>query len=138
MNNINRTINGNSAADPEYDDFFDIVSKAVGGRRMPAQSQVQMEYGFGVAGDADAEYYVQFIPFYVSCHLQDERRLANVALQWCVNGTATNCDGVYGDTDDSQQVTACGPLFVGDASNNASGILNTDAVQGSVNIFTSS
>lgn len=64
MNNINRTINGNSAADSSYDQFFDIVSNATQGRKFPAQSRLQMNYSYGASGGGS--YFLQFIPLYVS------------------------------------------------------------------------
>lgn len=39
----NRTINSTSAAGSEFDDFFDVVSKATNGRRYPAMSSVELK-----------------------------------------------------------------------------------------------
>ena len=42
----NRTLNGSSAAEPEFDAFFDVVSNSTDGRKFPAMSSVNITHGF--------------------------------------------------------------------------------------------
>lgn len=44
----NRTLNGSSAAEPEFDAFFDLVSSLVHGRKFPAMSSVELSHGLMV------------------------------------------------------------------------------------------
>jgi hypothetical protein len=46
LNENNRTLNGSSAAEPEFDAFFDVVSKSTGGRKFPALSSINVTQGF--------------------------------------------------------------------------------------------
>ena len=59
----NRTLNGTSAAEPEYDEFFDVVSNVTNGRRFPAMSSVRLSRGIAVFGPTD--FYVQWAPISV-------------------------------------------------------------------------
>lgn len=98
IENNNRTINGTSAAEPEYDDFFEILSKQFG-RQFPAMSSLETVYEFSV----DSPFYVRFTPF-----------------NWCVNGTATGCGDVLRDMDGTVPLVACGPVFVSDSNSTQS------------------
>lgn len=60
----NRTLNGSSAADPQYDDFFGVVGNATGGRRFPATTGLEMFFEWTTNGQMT---YLQFIPMLVSC-----------------------------------------------------------------------
>jgi hypothetical protein len=46
LNENNRTLNGSSAAEPEFDAFFDVVSNSTGGRKFPALSSINVTQGF--------------------------------------------------------------------------------------------
>lgn len=46
LNENNRTLNGSSAAEPEFDVFFDVVSNSTGGRKFPALSSINLTQGF--------------------------------------------------------------------------------------------
>jgi hypothetical protein len=45
LNENNRTLNGSSAAEPEFDAFFGAVSNSTGGRKFPALSSVNVTQG---------------------------------------------------------------------------------------------
>lgn len=45
LNENNRTLNGSSAAEPEFDAFFDVVSNSTDGRKFPALSSVNVTQG---------------------------------------------------------------------------------------------
>ena len=59
----NRTLNGTSAAEPEFDAFFDIVSDALDGRRFPAMSSVSLTRGVTITAGQNA--YVGWTPISV-------------------------------------------------------------------------
>lgn len=98
IENNNRTLNGTSAAEPEYDNFFDLLSKQFG-RQFPAMSSLETVYEFTV----DASFFVGFTPF-----------------NWCVNGTATGCGHVLRDMNGTVPLVACGPVFVSDSNSTQS------------------
>lgn len=97
--NNNRTINGRSAADEEYDAFFDILSDQFG-RSFPAMSSIETLYEFT---ENSSDFFVGFTPF-----------------QWCTNGTTTGCTGVLGESNGTMPVVACGPVFVSDRNSSSS------------------
>lgn len=100
ITNNNRTINGTSAADAQYDDFFDVLSKKYG-RQFPAMSSVETE--IQVAKPSGQTAYVAWTPF-----------------QWCVNGTATGCADALNGFDGEMPILACGPVFVSDGNSSSS------------------
>ena len=46
LDDNNRTLNGSSAAEPDFDAFFDVISNSTGGRKFPAMSSVNVTHGF--------------------------------------------------------------------------------------------
>ncbi|KAI7185687.1 hypothetical protein KC363_g6992 [Hortaea werneckii] len=99
MNN-NRTINGTSAADAKYDDFFDMLSE-IYGRQFPAMSSVETE--IQVAKPSGQTVFVTWTPFH-----------------WCVNGTVTGAGDVLDGFDGEMPILACGPVFVSDGNSSSS------------------
>lgn len=65
MSKNNRTINGVSAAEPEFDSFFERLETIIG-RKFPAMSGVQLNYGFVAAPGA---YSMAFTPYAVSTYI---------------------------------------------------------------------
>jgi hypothetical protein len=61
--NNNRTINDTSSAGPEYDQFFDVVSEAVGGRMFPALSSVTARRDMMIS---PGDFVLTFVPYLVS------------------------------------------------------------------------
>lgn len=59
----NRTLNDTSAAEPQYDAFFDIVSNATNGRMFPAMSSVSLTRG--VVARKDQTFYLAWTPISV-------------------------------------------------------------------------
>lgn len=112
IGNNNRTINGTSAAEASYDDFFSLLSKQFG-RQFPAMSSIETVYEFSAIGHSAK---VGFTPF-----------------NWCVNGTATGCGNVLRDMNGSVPLVACGPVFVSD-SNSTQSVENVDGemIQGTL------
>ncbi|PIA93763.1 hypothetical protein CB0940_05181 [Cercospora beticola] len=109
----NRTINGTSAAEPQYDEFFGMLQTRTN-RQFPALSSVKLSYDFLVG---PGSFWVDFTPH-----------------AWCVNGTVSDCAGV-GESDDPTPVTACGPLFVPDYETSANaGEASTQTTQGILNV----
>ncbi|GIZ44557.1 hypothetical protein CKM354_000775200 [Cercospora kikuchii] len=109
----NRTINGTSAAETQYDEFFEMLQTRTD-RQFPALSSVQLSYDFLVG---PGSFWVDFTPH-----------------AWCVNGTVSDCAGV-GESDDPTPVTACGPLFVSDYETSANaGDASTQTIQGILNV----
>lgn len=100
ITNNNRTINGTSAADAQYDGFFDVLSEKYG-RQFPAMSSIETE--IQVAKPGGQSVYVAWTPF-----------------QWCVNGTATGCGDALGGFDGAMPILACGPVFVSDGNSSSS------------------
>ncbi|KAI7198412.1 hypothetical protein KC316_g14158 [Hortaea werneckii] len=100
ITNNNRTINGTSAADAQYDGFFDVLSEKYG-RQFPAMSSIETE--IQVAKSGGQSLYVAWTPF-----------------QWCVNGTATGCGDALDGFDGGMPILACGPVFVSDGNSSSS------------------
>ncbi|WPH05122.1 Hypothetical protein R9X50_00802400 [Acrodontium crateriforme] len=96
INANNRTINGTSAAESMYDDFFEILQNQTG-RQFPAMSSLDMTYEFVVG--AGQQFRVNFTPF-----------------AWCMSGTVSGCQGVLGDNNATMTIEACGPVFVSDVN----------------------
>ena len=46
LDDNNRNLNGSSAAEPDFDAFFDVISISTGGRKFPAMSSVNVTHGF--------------------------------------------------------------------------------------------
>lgn len=144
INNNNRTINGTSAAESQYDDFFHILEgKTI--RSFPALSGIQLDYEF--AARPSSSYYMAFTPIHVVivlvrkfAHFFISNRDANIGqTQWCVNGTVSGCAGEIGQSvvDDSF-IEACGPLFVSDDAGSTGNTRNGDVVQGIITQVVSS
>ncbi|KAH9828895.1 hypothetical protein Tdes44962_MAKER02323 [Teratosphaeria destructans] len=91
---FNRTINSTSAAEPQYDAFFDILANSTG-RVFPAITRMSGFYDIPYTSGSGSEAYYVFAGYL-----------------WCANGTVTGCAGTLGFTDATSPVTACGPLWV--------------------------
>ncbi|CAK1366483.1 hypothetical protein CB0940_09142 [Cercospora beticola] len=94
----NRTINGSSAAEPEFDQFF-LDLQNLTSRFFPALSSAELNYDVIVRGGAS--FNVAFTP-----------------RRWCAN-LMTDCEGIGGEGDGMKAVEACGPTFVSDYAENA-------------------
>lgn len=103
----NRTLNDTSAAEPEFDAFFDVVSNATNGRMFPAMSSVSLTRG--VVASAGQTFRMGWTP-----------------ISFCVNGTVTGCSDNLEAATDGSYFEACGPTFVdnGDEDSPVQGIIN--------------
>lgn len=108
LNENNRTLNGSSAAEPEFDAFFDVVSNSTGGRKFPALSSINVTQGF-VGRPA------QIIA------------LGWTPISFCVNGTVSGCSDTLEAATDGSYFEACGPTYVDNADENSAigGLFNT-------------
>nr|POE54279.1 hypothetical protein CFP56_77803 [Quercus suber] len=106
----NRTINGASASEPKYDDFFEKLENSTG-RMFPALSGITLQYDYVTS--PGIEYFIDFTPY-----------------AWCINGTVSNCGQLLGGSNDAAPVDICGPLFISDNDETSRVTFGDDVIQG--------
>ncbi|KAF2208593.1 hypothetical protein CERZMDRAFT_122409 [Cercospora zeae-maydis SCOH1-5] len=109
----NRTINGSSAAEPQFDTFFDNLQNRTG-RMFPALSSATLNYDVLVPGGVS--FRVAFTP-----------------TLWCAT-LVTDCEGIGREGDGMKAVEACGPTFVSDFAGNIQEDMNAEdmVIQGTL------
>ena len=126
LNENNRTLNGSSAAEPNFDAFFDVVSDATGGRKFPALSSVNVTQS--VTAKGAEKVGLGWTPISVcrwTLHLPSNT--LTLVLQFCVNGTVSGCGDTLAAATDGSYFEACGPTYVDNADDNSAiqGVFNT-------------
>lgn len=116
-----RSIDGDDASDPAYDEFFEVLGQTTNPPRLfAARATVEVDFwSFGSGGSSST--WARWAPLSVSVFFcwKGSCSCAN-ALQYCVNATASDCSEVEGT------VEACGPLY----QNDATGLEEGAVVQG--------